>query len=86
VADGGAAHRAAGGDGDCAFAYFNLRMGRGRSEAVKQQAGELLARTAREHLGPVLARRAIGLTLQIDEGAEVFDSKFGNLHPLFPKK
>ena len=86
VADGGAAGRAVGSDGDCAFAYFNLRMGRGRSEAVKQQAGELLARTAREHLAPVLARRAIGLTLQIDEGAEVFDAKFGNLHPLFTQK
>jgi 5-carboxymethyl-2-hydroxymuconate isomerase len=86
VADGGAAGRAAGGDGDCAFAYFNLRMGRGRSEAVKRQAGELLAGIARDHLAPVLARRAIGLTLQIDEGVEIFDAKFGNLHPLFSKK
>jgi 5-carboxymethyl-2-hydroxymuconate isomerase len=33
----------------------------------------------------VLAQRPIGLTLQIDEGAEVFDAKFGNLHPLFAK-
>ncbi|MBL0088591.1 MAG: 5-carboxymethyl-2-hydroxymuconate isomerase [Ideonella sp.] len=93
VADGGAAARAAGnppgaapgGHADCAFAYFNLRMGRGRSEAVKKQAGELLAQTARQHLAPVLARRAIGLTLQIDEGPEVFDAKFGNLHSLFAK-
>ncbi|HET6600080.1 MAG TPA: 5-carboxymethyl-2-hydroxymuconate isomerase, partial [Burkholderiaceae bacterium] len=35
VADGGAAGRAAGGSGDYAFVYLNLRMGRGRSEAVK---------------------------------------------------
>jgi 5-carboxymethyl-2-hydroxymuconate isomerase len=39
--------------------------------------------TARAHFAPLLARAPIGLTLQIDEGAEVFDAKFGNLHPLF---
>ena len=85
VADGGAAGRAAGGTGDYAFAWFNLRMGRGRSEAVKRQAGEVLAAAAKAHLAPVLARRPVGLTLQVDEGAEVFDAKFGNLHPLFAK-
>ena len=42
--------------------------------------------TARAHLAPLLASRPIGLTLQVDEGPEVFDGKFGNLHPLFQKK
>lgn len=83
VADGGAAARAQGKGDDCAFAYFNLRMGRGRSEAVKKAAGEALVAVAREHLAPVLARRPVGLTLQVDEGQEAFDGKFGNLHPLF---
>ena len=68
---------------DCAFAYFNLRMGRGRSDAVKKAAGEALAAVAREHFSPLLARRPVGLTLQVDEGQEAFDAKFGNLHPLF---
>jgi hypothetical protein len=27
----------------------------------------------------------VGLTLQIDEGHEVFDAKLGNLHALFAK-
>ncbi len=81
-----AAHCAvADGRGDYAFAYFNLRMGRGRSEALKREAGRVLEAAAREHFAPVLARRPVGLTLQIDEGAEVFDAKFGNLHPLFRK-
>ena len=81
-----AAHFAvADGKADYAFAYFNLRMGRGRSEAVKRQAGEVLAAAAKAHLAPVLARRPVGLTLQVDEGPEVFDAKFGNLHPLFAK-
>jgi 5-carboxymethyl-2-hydroxymuconate isomerase len=85
VADGGAAGRAAAGTGDYAFAYLNLRMGRGRSEAVKRQAGEVLAAAVKVHFAPLLARRPIGLTLQIDEGQEAFDAKLGNLHPLFTK-
>ncbi|MFO1219400.1 MAG: 5-carboxymethyl-2-hydroxymuconate isomerase [Burkholderiaceae bacterium] len=81
-----AAHFAvADGKADYAFAYFNLRMGRGRSDAVKRQAGERLAAAAKAHFAPVLARRPVGLTLQVDEGAEAFDAKFGNLHPLFAK-
>jgi len=78
-------HAVADGKADYAFAYFNLRMGRGRSEAVKRQAGEALAATAKAFFAPVLARRPVGLTLQVDEGPEVFDAKFGNLHPLFAK-
>ncbi len=78
-------HATTDGSGDHAFCYFNLRMARGRSAAVHQRAGEALVAAAREHFAPLLATRAIGLTLQIDEGAEVFDGKFGNLHPLFNK-
>lgn len=73
------------GSGDHAFCYFNIRMARGRSEAVLRTAGETLADVAKAHLAPVLARRAVGLTLQIDEGREVFDAKFGNLHAQFNK-
>jgi 5-carboxymethyl-2-hydroxymuconate isomerase len=68
-----------------AFVYFNLRMARGRSEIAKKNAGEIVTAAAREWFAPVLARRGVGLTLQVDEGEEVFDAKFGNLHPLFNK-
>jgi 5-carboxymethyl-2-hydroxymuconate isomerase len=79
-----AAHFAvADGSGDHAFCWFNLRMGRGRSEAVQREVGQVLTEAAREHLAPVLARRPVGLTLQVDVGPEVFDAKFGNLHALF---
>lgn len=81
-----AAHFAvADGSGDHGFMYFNLRMAQGRSPAVLQAAGQALVAAAREHLAPVLARRHVGLTLQVDEGHEAFDGKFGNLHPLFAK-
>jgi 5-carboxymethyl-2-hydroxymuconate isomerase len=85
VADGGAAGRAAGGSGDYAFVYLNLRMGRGRSEATQQRAGESLLAVAKIFFAPVMTQRHIGITLQIDVGPEVFDAKHSNLHPLFNK-
>ena len=81
-----AAHCAvADGSGEHALCYFNLRMGRGRSNATQQAAGQALLAAAKAHLAPVLAHRRVGLTLQIDVGAEVFDAKFGNLHALFAR-
>lgn len=68
------------------FVYFNVRINRGRSEATKQSVGKALSSAAREFLEPLLARRPVGLTLQIDEGRENFDAKFGNLHDHFAKK
>jgi 5-carboxymethyl-2-hydroxymuconate isomerase len=79
-----AAHFAvADGSGDFGFAYFSLRMARGRSAATQQRAGQTVTEAAKAHFAPVLARHRLGLTLQVDEGHEVFDAKFGNLHPLF---
>jgi len=85
VADGGAAGKAAGGTGDYAFVYLNVRMGRGRSPAIQQHAGQTLSDAAYAFFAPVMAQRHIGITLQIDEGPEVFDAKHSNLHPLFNK-
>ena len=76
-------HAVADGSGDFGFCYFNVRMGRGRSAATQQAAGQVLTDCARAHLAPLLAAKKVGLTLQVDEGPEVFDAKFGNLHPLF---
>jgi 5-carboxymethyl-2-hydroxymuconate isomerase len=86
VADGGAAGRAAGGDGDYAFVYLNLRMGRGRSAATHRAVGDVLLLATQSHFQPLFSRRHIGITLQIDEGQEVFDAKHSNLHPLFTPK
>ncbi len=85
LADGGAAGRAAGGSGEYAFIYLNLRMGAGRSAAVHERVGRALEATALSHLRPVMVRLPTGVTLQIDEGHEVFDAKNSSLHPLFKK-
>ena len=85
VGDDGTAGRAAGGSGEYAFMYLNLRMGGGRSDAVKNTAGEALLEKAKAHLAPVFATQHLGLTVQVDEGVQAYDGKHSTLHPLFPK-
>lgn len=81
-----AAHFAvADGQRDYAFVYLNLRMGRGRSDATIKSAGETVLAAAKAHFEPLFARRYIGLTLQVDQGQEVFDAKHSTIHPLFKK-
>ena len=76
-------HAVADGSGDHGFVYLNLRMGKGRSEAAQNNAGQLLLATAKAHFADLLTRRHVGITLQIDVGLPVFDGRIGNLHPLF---
>lgn len=79
-----AAHYAvADGKHDYGFVYLNLRMGSGRSEAVKKETGRALIDSTQAFFDPVFKDHLVGLTLQIDEGVQVFDGKRGNLHPLF---
>ena len=85
ISDGGVAGRAAGGDGDYGFAYLNLRMGRGRSEAVHRSVGQALSAVAKAHFAPLMSGMHVGVTVQVDVGAEVFDAKHSSLHPLFNK-
>jgi 5-carboxymethyl-2-hydroxymuconate isomerase len=93
VSDGGMAGRAAteasgdtaSGKGDYAFVYLNLRMASGRTPATHKRVGDALLMATKAHFQPVFAQRYIGVTLQIDEGNEVFDAKHSNLHPLFQK-
>ena len=83
VGDDGSAGRAAGGTGEYGFVYMNVRMAKGRSAATHKAVGDALAAAAREVLGPVMAQLPVGLTVQVDEGHEVFDAKHSTLHPLF---
>jgi 5-carboxymethyl-2-hydroxymuconate isomerase len=85
IADGGAAGRAAGGSGEYAFVYMNLRMGRGRSDTTKSIAGCAISAEAKDHFEHLLQTEHIGITVQIDEGHEVFDDKHSSIHPLFKK-
>lgn len=83
VADGGAAGRAFDGNGDYASIYLNLRMARGRGAATQQQAGEAVLAAVKEHMDPLMKRHRIGISVMVDEGAEVFDAQLGSICPLF---
>ncbi len=80
-----AAHYAvADGKRDYAFVYINVRMGSGRSDAVKKNAGDTLLDAVKRHFAPVFDSSLIGITLQIDESpGQVYDAKHSTLHPLF---
>ena len=81
-----AAHSAvADGTRDYLFIYLNLRMGRGRSAAVHQAVGQAVTAAAKAHLQPLFETRHIGLTVQVDEGQELYDSKNSTIHPLFAR-
>ena len=82
-----AAHYAvADGKGDYAFLYVNVRMGAGRSEAVKKKAGDQLMDVVKAHCAPFFDQSLVGITVQIDESpGQVYDGKHSTLHPLFNK-
>lgn len=71
------------GKADYAFVYLNLRMGFGRSDAVKERAGQALLARTKAHFAELYEKRLLGITLQIDEGREVYNAKHSNIHPLF---
>jgi 5-carboxymethyl-2-hydroxymuconate isomerase len=62
---------------------MNVRMAKGRSPVVHQRVGDALNACVKERFAEQLARRPIGITVQVDEGHEVFDAKNSSLHPLF---
>ncbi len=79
-------HAVADGKADYAFVYLNLRMGAGRSDAIKKRAGDALLAGVKAHFDPIFDTQLMGCTLQIDESlGQVYDGKHSNLHPLFNK-
>ena len=75
-----AAHYAvADGAPDRAFIYLLLRIKPGRSDAIEKKAGDALLAAALAHLKPVFAQHAVGLTLEVDEGAHIYEGKQNNL-------
>ena len=76
-------HAVADGAREYLFMYLNVRMAKGRSAMVHTAVGEAVAAAARAHLDPLYDTQYIGMTVQVDEGHEVFDAKLSTIHPLF---
>jgi len=60
-------------------------VARGRSAAVLERTGRALDACIKRHFEGILTERHIGVTLQIDEGDEVFNARTSSLHPLFAR-
>ena len=73
------------GSGDYAFVYLNFRIAKGRTPEMIEHIGQTLLAATQTHFADVFAKRPIGITLQIDEGHEVFNAVHNNLHSLFNK-
>ena len=65
---GGAIGRAEEFSVDFRFVYLHLRMGRGRSAAVRLQAGKKLDEITKARFAALLATRPVDVMLQMDEG------------------
>ena len=78
-----AAHAASVADGGAhnAFVYLKLRIAKGRPSTTVAALGDALVGICNAHFQTERSTRPIGITLQIDEGNEVFNAKIGNLHP-----
>ncbi len=71
--------------GTDAFLYLHLNMKAGRSTATHKTVGDALMGIVQVHLAAVFAKQHIGVTLQITEGTEVYDTRWSNIHPLYAK-
>ena len=67
------------GQPDRSFLYLNLLITPGRSPAMVQRVGEAVLACVKAHLAPVFGAHAVGLTLQVYEGAPVYEGKHNNL-------
>lgn len=67
------------GQADRTFIFMLARIAPGRSDALKKQAGDALLATATEHLQALFATHALGLTVELEEGAPFYIGKKNNL-------
>ncbi|RKP52530.1 5-carboxymethyl-2-hydroxymuconate Delta-isomerase [Trinickia fusca] len=63
-----------------AFVHVTLKIGSGRSEAVKQQTCDALFEAIKAHFSEVYARRYLALSLELVEFSESGSYKHNNIH------
>ncbi|MCB5363830.1 5-carboxymethyl-2-hydroxymuconate Delta-isomerase [Pusillimonas sp. CC-YST705] len=65
---------------DAAFVHANLRMGAGRSAAIRQATGDALFDIMKAHFEPIFQRTGLALSMEINEFSEAGTWKHNNLH------
>ncbi len=65
---------------DAAFVHVSLKVGQGRSEAVRRATGDALLEVLRVHFADVFAQRGLALSVEINQFNELGTWKHNNLH------
>ncbi|QQC67264.1 5-carboxymethyl-2-hydroxymuconate Delta-isomerase [Paraburkholderia ginsengisoli] len=65
---------------DAAFLHANLKIGAGRSEAVKRATGDALFALIKQYFAAEFERQGLALSLEIGEFSEAGTWKHNNLH------
>ncbi|MEM5436417.1 5-carboxymethyl-2-hydroxymuconate Delta-isomerase [Paraburkholderia diazotrophica] len=65
---------------DAAFLHANLKIGAGRSEAVKKATGDALFDVIKRHFAEAFEQQGLALSLEISEFSEAGTWKHNNLH------
>lgn len=71
------------GRADYAFVHGTLRIGAGRSEAVRQRTGDALFALMKSHFAALHERRLLALSLELAEFSESGSWKHNNVHAHF---
>jgi 5-carboxymethyl-2-hydroxymuconate isomerase len=73
-------YRVADGSEDDAFVHVTLKIGAGRSDAVKQAACDALFDALKAHFAELYARRYLALSMELSEFSEAGTYKHNNIH------
>lgn len=76
-------YRIADGQADDAFVHATLKIGAGRSDAVKQATCDGLFAAMKDHFADLFARRYLALSLELVEFSEAGTWKHNNIHQRF---
>jgi len=63
---------------DNAFVHVLIRIGHGRSQAEKEALGARAYRAVEAYLAPMMGRRPLGISLQVEEADPVLNYKASN--------
>jgi 5-carboxymethyl-2-hydroxymuconate isomerase len=68
---------------DAAFVHATLKIGAGRSDAVRKMTGDTLFEVMKSHFAALLEQHGLALSLEINEFSEGGSWKHNNLHARF---
>lgn len=74
-----------GADESDAFVHITLKIGAGRSDAVKKKACDELFEAVKAHFAEVYARRGLALSMELIEFSESGTYKHNNIHARYKR-